>query len=85
MATKAVKPKQPEKRGKKAAEPAMPAGGPWMTRAEAARYIGVALRTLDGWRDSRDPRRPASYKIGAKVLYKQADLDTWLEKQREVV
>lgn len=92
MATTTAKPSQPAKRsggggknGKKAAEPAKPAGGPWLTRAEAAQYIGLATKTLDNWRACNDPRRPPSYNIGGKVLYKQGDLDAWLEKQREVV
>lgn len=85
MATKTGKPTQPEKRGKKAAAPAMPAGGPWLTRDEAAKYISLATKTLDNWRACRDPRRPPCHNIGGKILYKQGDLDDWLERQREVV
>lgn len=97
MATQTIKPTQPAKRGNKAAAssggggkngktvaaPTMPAGGPWLNREEAAAYIGLATKTLDNWRACRDPRRPMSYNIGGKVLYKQADLDAWLERQRE--
>jgi len=89
MATQTAKPSQPAKRsggggknGKKAAEPA---GGPWLTRAEAAQYIGLATKTLDNWRACKDPRRPPCYSPGGKIMYKQSDLDAWLEKQKEVV
>lgn len=96
MATQTAKPSQPAKRGKKAAAssdsggkngkkaPAKPVGGPWLTRAEAAQYIGLATKTLDNWRACLDPRRPMAHRIGGKILYRQDELDAWIERQQEL-
>lgn len=91
MATKTRTSKQPVKRGKKAAEPnkkaaepGKPIGGPWLTRQEAAAYIGLATKTLDNWRACLDPRRPLAHSFGGKILYRQSDLDSWIERQQEL-
>lgn len=83
MATQTRTSKQPVKRGKKAAEPDKPSGGPWLTREEAAVYLRLAVKTMDNWRACRKPGRPLSHNIGGKILYKQSDLDAYIERQRE--
>ena len=54
----------------------------WLTRAEAAEYIGVAYSTLNNWASNGRQEIPY-YKVGRHVKYKQHDLDEWLEKQRK--
>lgn len=48
------------------------------TRAETAKYLRVSLSTFE--------RHVAptldGYKLGAKWLYKRADVDAWIERQR---
>lgn len=60
-------------------------GGPveeWLTSAEAAAYLRVSVRTLEGMRVRGDG--PRYFKVGparrAKVLYRREDLSTWMEK-----
>lgn len=52
----------------------------WLTRAEAAKYLGLAAKTLaqhlhDG---------PRYYKFFGTVRYKLADLDNWARQQAVV-
>ncbi len=55
--------------------PAPPPDGRWLTPRDAARHLGVAVKTLEGWRAARSG--PAFAKVGARVRYALADLDAW--------
>lgn len=46
--------------------------------AEVARQLGVSLRTLNRWHALRVG--PARCKVGRTVLYRQAAVDAWLER-----
>ena len=50
---------------------------PWMTPAEAADYLGIALGTLRNWTSARFI--PFSKK-GRVVRYNRAAIDRWLSK-----
>lgn len=45
--------------------------------AAAARYVGCSPRTLEKYRQTGGG--PVYLKIGRSVLYRQVDLDRWLE------
>ncbi|WP_083528046.1 helix-turn-helix transcriptional regulator [Curtobacterium ammoniigenes] len=48
----------------------------------AARYLGVAPRTLANWRSrgtAFGDRGPRAFALGGRVVYSQQDLDAWLE------
>jgi hypothetical protein len=48
---------------------------------DAGRYLGgLAVQTLARWRV--EGRGPRFFKLGSRVRYDRADLDTWLESQR---
>jgi hypothetical protein len=48
-----------------------------MSRQDAARYLGRAPKTLAQWAtEGRDPR---FVKVGGRVFYYQADLDSFIE------
>jgi hypothetical protein len=60
---------------------------PWMTRPEAARYLGLPESRLE--KDAATPRDPAKrkkkgppkiplHRDGARVLYHRDELDRWL-------
>lgn len=51
-----------------------------MSTAGAAGYTGLADSTLRYYRHAGIG--PASYRIGAKVFYDRADLDSWLAAQK---
>ena len=44
---------------------------------EAANYLGLSHRTLEGMRCRGGG--PAFLKLGRRVLYRQVDLDAWVE------
>ena len=46
----------------------------------AAAYLGLSLRTLDGYRVSGDG--PAFHRFGNRVRYRRSDLDEWAAKRR---
>lgn len=54
----------------------------WLTSTEAAAYLRISVRTLEGMRVKGDG--PRYFKVGptrrAKVLYRRGDLSTWLEQ-----
>ena len=50
------------------------------TTKEAAIYLRQSERTLIRWRNARIG--PAWVKTGGKILYRRADLETWLEQHR---
>ena len=54
-----------------------------LTREEAAEYLGVAPATLSQWAYNGRQEIPY-YPHGRRVYYRKADLDVWLESQRQV-
>lgn len=46
----------------------------------AAAYTGIPVSTLRYWRHNHTG--PASYSIGARVVYDIADLDAWVTAQK---
>lgn len=48
-----------------------------LTEDEASAYLRVAPRTLQRWRQLK--RGPRYVRAGRRVLYRQRDLDAWLE------
>jgi excisionase family DNA binding protein len=47
-----------------------------LTRAQAARLLGIGERTL--WRHSRSGAAPAPVMIGGTVRYRRAELLAWI-------
>lgn len=60
---------------------AMTDAAPTLTTKEAAEYLGLSPNTLAGWRYMNTG--PTYQRLGtsrrAKVRYRRADLDQWLE------
>lgn len=50
--------------------------------SEAARFLGIAPDTLTVWRCTGRYRLPF-VKIGRKVMYRQEDLQTFVEQNRQ--
>ena len=46
-----------------------------LTREEAAKYLGLGLRTLDNWRSQG--RGPRYLKLGSRVIYPLQELDAF--------
>jgi excisionase family DNA binding protein len=46
------------------------------SRAEAAKYLGISARTLEGW--AVRGGGPRMLKLGSRVVYRRRDLDAWL-------
>lgn len=47
----------------------------------AAHYLGdLPVRTLESWRYRNTG--PAYFRVGRRIRYRVADLDSWLEEQR---
>jgi excisionase family DNA binding protein len=46
------------------------------SRPEAARYLGISVRTLEGW--AVRGGGPRMLKLGSRVVYRRRDLDAWL-------
>ena len=59
-------------------------GEPLLRIDQVAALIGIAEKTLFNWR--ADGRGPIGYKLGPNgpVRYRRADIDEWLEQNREV-
>ena len=57
--------------------PDKPAAAVWLTPTQAAQYLGVSLRFLQGHRSKKTG--PKFARQGQVVRYKREDLDTWLE------
>jgi excisionase family DNA binding protein len=55
----------------------------WYTRQEAAEYLGYSSSTLDGWASTGRHELPY-YRRGKRVFYRIADLDDFMESQRQV-
>jgi excisionase family DNA binding protein len=45
-------------------------------RPEAAKYLGISARTLEGW--AVRGGGPRMLKLGSRVVYRRRDLDAWL-------
>lgn len=54
-----------------------------MTRNEAAAYLGVTEQTLAAWKCTGRYRLPV-VKIGRLVKYRRADLEEFIQRNREV-
>lgn len=46
---------------------------------EVAEYLGINPQTLYNWRAKRIG--PRSCKVGGRIRYRMADVDTWLESR----
>jgi excisionase family DNA binding protein len=46
------------------------------SRDEAARYLGISRRTLEGW--AVRGGGPRMLKLGSRVVYRRRDLDAWV-------
>jgi excisionase family DNA binding protein len=49
---------------------------PYLSRREAAVYLGVSVRTLERW--TSDLGMPAR-KVGGRWLYRRSELDAWVD------
>ncbi|WP_430867441.1 helix-turn-helix transcriptional regulator [Demequina aurantiaca] len=53
---------------------------------DAALYLGVATQTLANWRNlGRGPKYMRQGRLHARVYYKIADLDAWIDEDHEVL
>jgi len=50
----------------------------YMDKAGAAEYLGVGIRTLEGWMDQLPKYRP-----GGKALFRRSELDAFMKQHRE--
>jgi predicted DNA-binding transcriptional regulator AlpA len=50
-----------------------------LNQREAAGYLRLSERTLERWRVSGDG--PEFVKAGRRVLYRQVDLESWIDKR----
>jgi len=53
----------------------------YLSRAKAADYLGLSVRTLDRFRVIGGG--PRFWKGGSRVLYDQRDLDAWVEERKQ--
>lgn len=51
-----------------------------LSEVETAARLGIRRKTLANWRSSGGG--PVYYKLGARVVYDEADLDAWVESRR---
>lgn len=51
-----------------------------MDTKQAAKYLGLSLVTLHGWRHYK--KGPAYSKIGRRIVYHKKDLDRYIEDRR---
>ena len=54
---------------------------PILILSEVVEITRVPAATLRYWRHLADGSGPRSFKIGRRVMYKQSDVDTWLDQQ----
>lgn len=52
-------------------------GSRYLTRREAAQYLGVSRRSLDNWATRGEG--PRFFKIGRAARYRVSDLESWIE------
>jgi excisionase family DNA binding protein len=50
----------------------------YLDKAESARYLGVSVRTFEGWMDELPKYRP-----GGKALFKKSELDDFMKRHLE--
>jgi hypothetical protein len=65
-----------------------PKAAEYLTRDEAAEFIGKSAPTLDRWRkDAKTKNRPSvgppATVIGRTILYRKDSLEAWLKAQQE--
>ena len=51
-----------------------------LNREDAAKYLGVSYGTLEVWASTKRYNLPY-VKIGARVMYRSCDLDTFIEQR----
>jgi len=51
----------------------------YMNKTESAAYLGVSLRTFEGWMD-----RLPKYRPGGKALFKKSELDEFMRRHLEL-
>ena len=51
----------------------------YLDKGQAAKYLGVGVRTFEGWMDQLPKYRP-----GGKVLFKRSELDQFMKRYREL-
>ncbi len=51
-----------------------------LTRADAARYLGRAKKTLEMW--AMEGRGPRSVRVGGRIFYFKNDLDSFIRGER---
>jgi len=56
--------------------------GDWLTRVEAAEYLGVTAGTLAVWACTQR-HGLKFYRVGGAVRYKRSDLNEWLESRAQ--
>jgi len=52
------------------------------SRPEAAHYLGISVRTLEGW--AVRGGGPRMLKLGSRVVYRRRDLDAWLAAHERI-
>ena len=50
----------------------------YMDKLESAQYLGVGVRTFEGWMDQIPKYRP-----GGKLLFKKSELDAFMKRHQE--
>ena len=55
-------------------------GDDWMTRKQAAYFLGVSGQFL--WEHRNDGKGPPYHIRGAKILYSKPELIAWINSQR---
>ncbi len=56
-----------------------------LTRAEAAKYLGVSHSTLVSWAQQKDYNNLPIIKVGRLVRYKVDDLNAYIENRRRTI
>jgi len=51
----------------------------YLDKAESAKYLGVGLRTFEGWMDQIPKYRP-----GGKALFRKSELDAFMKRHLEL-
>ena len=52
-----------------------------LSPAELSAYLGIPLATIYRWRSQRNG--PSGIRVGRHVRYRVADIEAWLEQQRD--
>lgn len=53
----------------------------WLTTPEVAELLRVTVRTVHDWRQQRTG--PPAYRVGRQLLWKRAEVERWMESQRD--